>query len=149
MPIWDDTLTIKLPYTNAAVCYERLKQFPEIETAFYDIILPLATEAGKIADRVKKMEAAREKAFKDYLDSGRSLREGDTALNCCMGDLYIGMFSTAGDHIQASNLSLKDKLEGIKALRRAAALGMAWNPTKKIELDMLLDGAGAEIEEGA
>jgi hypothetical protein len=146
MAIWDESLKITLPYTNTAGCYEQLKRYPEIEQAFHKSLVPLASKAGDIAERVAKMEAARQKALDDYLAGGHSLREVDTALNCCMADLYIGMFSTAAEHIQKSDLSLAQKKDGIQVLRDAAAQGMSWNHTKQMELDMLLDGTGAEIE---
>lgn len=146
MPIWDEKLSITLPYTNAAACYAQLKRYPEIEQDFQNTIVPLAIQSGHIAERVKQMEDAREKALKDYLASGHSLREVDTALNCCMGDLYMGMFTTLADHIQHSKLSLGDKKKGIQTLRDALAQGMDWNETKRMQLDMQLDGTGAEIE---
>jgi hypothetical protein len=83
----------------------------------------------------------------DYQTGGHSLREVDTALNCVMSDLYMGLFMSAAERIQQSQLSPAKKSDGIEILRDAVTYGMAWNKTKQMEIDLLLDGAEDDDDE--
>jgi len=146
MSILDDAVTLSLPYTNSKICYDRLDLFPPIKQAFYQSIVPIATSQGDLSTRLSDMEQERQKALDDYLEAGNSLREVDTTLNCCMADLYIALFDGLGFKISESQIAQSDKLDFIKQMRALLANILDWNPTKRTELDMLLQGTSAEIE---
>lgn len=148
MSILNQPITLSLPYTNAQICYTRLEAFPPIKQAFHDTILPIVATTGALKDRISEIEAKRQQILDDYLEAGNSLREVDTALNCCIGDLYVGIFDSISFEIGESDLSLDKKLALMQELRAMLPLILDWNPTKRLELDNLLQGTTADIELG-
>lgn len=148
MSILDEAIDLSLPYTNAQMCYTRLESFPPIKKAFDEILIPLATSAGALSQRLADIEAQRQQALDDYLEAGNSLREVDTTLNCCIVDMYYALFDGIGFKVSESTLPQTEKLTLMDELREFLPNILNWNTTKRAELDMLLQGTRAEIELG-
>lgn len=146
MSILDEAIDVSLPYTNAQMCYTRLESYPPIKQAFEETLVPLATSAGALSERLKSIEAQRTKALDDYLEAGNSLREVDTTLNCCLVDLYVALFDGIGFKVSESALPQNEKFALIDELRDLLPSILEWNLTKRTELNMLLQGTRAEIE---
>jgi len=146
MSTLNESIELSLPYTNAQMCYTRLELFPSIKQAFDTKIIPLATSAGELGERLSEIEAQRAKALDAYLEAGNSLREVDTALNCCIGDLYVALFDGIGFKVSEGTLPQHEKLALMEQLRAYLPSILEWNPAKRTELDILLQGTSAEIE---
>ena len=148
MSVLNESIEFSLPYTNTQMCYTRLELFPAIKQAFEQIIVPIARSAGDLGDRLTDIETQRTQTLNDYLEAGNSLREVDITLNCCIGDLYIALFDGIGFKVSEGTLPQEQKLALIEELRAYLPSILDWNPTKRTELDILLQGTGAEIELG-
>lgn len=146
MKILNDSLELTLPYTNSQSCYMRLESFPPIKHAFYEAIVPTALSSGDLAQRLTEMENLRQQTLDSYLEAGNSLREVDTTLNCCMNDLYIALFDTLGFRVSESDILQADKIDLIEDLRLLLPRILSWNPTKRMEINILLQGTQAELE---
>jgi|GEM_PF-2349600 len=141
-----EAVDFPLPFNQAQPCYDRLAMFPELALAYHEEIKPLATIGGDLAARLHQIELLREHHLTAYLESGNSLREADTALNCCIADLYYGLFDTLSEHIYASDFSAEDRIATIRSMLPLLDTILDWNTGKRSEININLDGLAAEIE---
>lgn len=147
MPIWEDPFELTLPdHEDAEFCYDDLQQQPTLHQIFHQVIVPLATNGGDLADRIRKIEAARMTALERVSDTPEMIVHDYVPFDCCLLDFYNGFVYTLGTIIRDSDLPRAEKLAGLQQLYTALEEAVPWNPFKKIELTAVASTFEDEID---